>query len=71
MDWTTKDLTSPPPDFTDRQHESPARDVRGFVWRRKPTGEMVALRKRVPRFLIRFYELEPAQHGNVTRRTVT
>jgi len=59
------------PDLTDRQHESPSRDVRGFVRRTKLKREMPAPRKRAPGLLVRFYKLEPAQHDGVTQRTVT
>ena len=57
-------------DLTDRQHESAARDVRGFVRRRKLERQMLAPRKRAPGLLVRFYQLEPAQHGDVARRTI-
>jgi len=58
------------PNLSDGQHEGLARDVWGFV-RRKLKREMLAPRKRAPRLLVSFYELEPAQHGDLIRQITT
>ena len=58
-------------DLADRQHEGPARHIRGFVRRGKVKGQMLAPGKCTPRLLVRLHQLKPAHCGDRTRRSVT
>ena len=64
--WNGPDNEKPnfSPDLSNGQHEGPAREIRGFMRRRKIKHEMLTPWKRAPHFLISFYELEPAQHSD-------